>query len=445
FEYSSGGSYIEIGSDFDGLRPLRNGVDDAGSGDGFGLSWDFSSLVEGTFSVRATVYDTLGQSADDSVTVYREPTPPTPAINSPTKGSDFSTQLKLLMSCPDENLSYIEIHRHAAHLNYSAGLVTLDQSTLGDVNGNPADGNHAASGEFGDYYCAPAAAAIAVKLWFDRGYQELMMEDSNFITIDTLAEHLAALFQTREHLGTYDENLLHGLAEFSAAHGNYLITDFMRNPDYFILRSWVEDEQRAVLIGLGGTPGVWLAVDGFSGWVQPDSSYLVRVSNPLTGTKIDVAMRNNLGINEIYFNGSWHRVDLMISLLAKTWVVSRILVGADLNGADGWSFTWNPTGLTEDSLYFFRATGHDNTGLTGSQTVLLRYNCSQTYVLGDYNNDGRADIGDLTYLIEFMTLSGPPPVGSAARADSNCDHNVNIADIVYYMNFLFGNADQPCY
>ncbi len=445
FEYSSGGSYIQISRDYDGLRPLRNGVNNSGDGNGFSLSWDFSLLSEGMYTLRTTTYDTLGQSASDSISIHIKPTPPIPTIVSPLNGSSFCSPLNLLMTSNDEKLSYIEFYQHDAQMNYSAGMVALDQSTLGDANGNPNDGNHAANGEYGDYYCGPVAAAIAVKLWFDRGYPYTMKEGSNYISVDTLAERLATRFETRENFGTYDENLLQGLRSYLMTRGNEFNLDYRRNPDYFSLRTWVEDEQRAVILGLGGTPGVWLAVDGFSGWEQSDGSYLIHVSNPLTGTFIDVAMHNNLGLNEVYFNGTWQRVDLMVSLLAKTWVVSRALIGGDLNGADGWSFSWTPSGLTEGSLHFFRAKGRDSSGLSGATTVLLKYNCSQAYTPGDYDNDDQANIRDLNYLIEFIVLEGSPPVGGAGRADANCDNNVNVADVVYYMNYLFGNADPPCY
>ncbi len=445
FEYSLGGDYVEIGRDYDVLKPLRDGVNNSGSGDGLSLSWDFSALPEGVYTLRATVYDTLGRSSSDSVAVYLEPTPPVPTIASPDNGSGFCSPLELLMTSNDEDLSFIEIYRHDAQTDYSAGLVTLNQSTLGDANGNPDDGNQAANGEYGDYYCGPAAAAIAVKLWFDRGYEQLMKEGFDFIPIDTVAERLAEMFATRENLGTYDENLLAGLKEYSAAHGNQLTFDCHRNPDYFFLRGWVEEEQRAVIIGLGGTPGVWLAVDGFSQWEQPDGSYLVRLSDPLTGTVIDAAIRVNLGTSQVHYSGSWQRVDILVSLLAKDWVVSRSLIGADINGADGWSFDWTPSGLAEDNPYFFFVRGHDAIGLVGSRTVLLKYDCSQAYTVGDYNGDAQANVVDLNYLMQFIALDGPAPIGGAGRADANCDNNVNVADIVYYMNYLFNTAGPPCY
>ncbi|MEW5994389.1 MAG: hypothetical protein AB1744_08330, partial [Candidatus Zixiibacteriota bacterium] len=73
------------------------------------------------------------------------------------------------------------------------------------------------------------------------------------------------------------------------------------------------------------------------------------------------------------------------------------------------------------------------------------YDCSQAYTLGDYNNDGLANVADLTYLMSFLTLGGPAPVGGAGRGDANCDNAVNVADVVYYMNYLFGSTGPPCY
>ncbi len=444
FEYSSGQGYAEIGRDFDGQRPLRDGVSES-VGDGFRLTWDFSNVPEGTYVIRATAQDTLGRNSSDSVTVYMEPTPPIPWVASPGNGDDFCSPLELIMTSSDENLSLVEAYRKAGQPDYSAGLTAFDQSRAGDANGNPDDGNPAANGEYGDYYCGPVAAALAVKLWFDRGYVQLMMESATLLSLDTLVERLAARFRTRDDLGTYDENLLAGLKDYTSGRGYEIVCEHYLNPGYFQLRSWLEESERAVLMALGGNPGVWLAVDGFTQWEQPDGSFLVRVSSPLTGTLISVAMRQNLSINEVYFNGHWQRVDLAVTLWPADWVVSRSLVGADLNGVDGWSISWTPSGLIEDNPYFFLTQGRDAGGLRGFDMVLLRYDCSQTYTLGDYDDDDQATVADLTYLIEFIALDGPAPIGGAGRADANCDNNVNVADLVYYMNYLFGSTGPPCY
>ena len=59
--------------------------------------------------------------------------------------------------------------------------------------------------------------------------------------------------------------------------------------------------------------------------------------------------------------------------------------------------------------------------------------------------DDQANVVDLNYLMQFITLDGPAPIGGAGRADANCDNHVNVADVVYYMNYLFNTAGPPCY
>jgi hypothetical protein len=61
----------------------------------------------------------------------------------------------------------------------------------------------------------------------------------------------------------------------------------------------------------------------------------------------------------------------------------------------------------------------------------------QTYYLcGDANGDGIVDIADVVYLIDYLFISGPVPEPSVA-GDANCDGMVDVADIVYLINSLF--------
>jgi len=445
FEYSNGGAFTEIGRDYDPSSPLRDGLHYAETGNGFSISWNFSSLPEGAYILRATAYDTLGRSASDEINVYLEPTPPTPNIISPLNGSDFCPTFDFLMSCSDENMTRIDIYKKDADSNYTAGMVALNQYKFGDNNGNPNDGNRYTNGEFGDYYSAPTAAASAIKLWADRGYTYLMREGVINIPVDTLVERMATLFKTRENKGTYDEDLYKGLIDFNSSKGNPLIINYSHNPDYFQLRSMVENEEKTVIIALGGTPGVWLAIDGFQGWKQLDGTFQIKICNPFTGNIIPVAMRNNMGVNEVYFNGNWQKIDMMVTVGAVNWNVTRTYLGSDTLGTNGWSFTWTPQNLISNHQYFFHAIGIDATGLKDNSTVLLNYDCSQFFIRGDYNNDGFTNIADLNYLINYLIYGGPPPLGGAIRGDANCDNYINITDIVYYINFIFGVNNPPCY
>jgi hypothetical protein len=427
FEYSSGGGFVEIGRDFDGSSPLRDGSTFISEGNGFSHDWDFSSLSEGTYTLRATAIDTLGRSSADSVAVYLEPTPPTPTILTPENAADFCEKLDLLMTVNDEDISYIDVKRRPGSIGYSAGLTTVDVTSVG---------NH---------LVAPGAVAIALYHWGTNGYVNLIRPGTTILTELELTNRLATAFGTFDNNGTYDEDLFAGLKEYFVNLGDPLGFDYQRNPGYFDLRIWIEEQERAVIIALSGDPGTWLAVDGFPGWTQADGSYLIRVSNPLTGTLVDIPIRNNIGVNQVYLSGSWQNIDMMVSLQPKNYVVDRVTVGVDLSGADGWSIKWTPFNLNEDSLYYFTAYGHDGSGHQDATTVLLRYFCQGFYVKGDYNGDQIASISDLVWLIDFLTAAGPEPVGGAERADANCDGSVNIADVVYYMNFVFGVAELPCH
>jgi len=444
FEYANGGPFTEFARDYDGGSPLRDGVNAVSSGNGFSANWDFSALPEGTYSIRATVYDTLGRSATASISVYLEPTPPTPRITSPLAGSDICPPQGILLQCSDANMQYIQVYRNNAAMTYASGLTALPEHSLGNANTNPNDGNYSVNGEFGDYYSGPAAAAILTKLWYDRGYQNIMKSGTTLLTIANVAETLATLFGTRLNNGTRDEMLYAGLRTYASARGNEFNFDFQRNPSYGLLRAWVEDERRGVLLGLSGNPGKYVAVNGFSGWTQPDSSFIVSLSDPASGTIHDASCRNLLGSWQMQVSGVWHPVDIMISMTAKTLNITRSLVGTDVVRNDGWSVNLPSTGLVENNLYFLRAVGRDSSGFTGSSAILTRYSCAGSYVAGDYNSDSSTDLADLFVLIDFITGTGYAPDGGARRADANCDNYVNVADIVYYMNYLFGLAAIPC-
>jgi photosystem II stability/assembly factor-like uncharacterized protein len=65
------------------------------------------------------------------------------------------------------------------------------------------------------------------------------------------------------------------------------------------------------------------------------------------------------------------------------------------------------------------------------------------FIIGDSNGDGVIDIADVVYLINYLFLSGSPP-DPQESGDSNCDGEVNIADVVYLINYLFANGPPPC-
>jgi hypothetical protein len=142
--------------------------------------------------------------------------------------------------------------------------------------------------------------------------------------------------------------------------------------------------------------------------------------------------------------GYWQRVDLMVTMVASGWSVARTSLGVDISGGDGWLVSWDSEELPNGTWHYLRSVGHDQDNFIGYSEVLTRHDCSGVYEPGDYNGDDAADWSDLLYLIEFIVYQGDPPIGGAERADTNCDNVVNIADVIYFVNYLNGATSAPC-
>jgi len=65
--------------------------------------------------------------------------------------------------------------------------------------------------------------------------------------------------------------------------------------------------------------------------------------------------------------------------------------------------------------------------------------------VGDLNADNRIDIADLVYFVDysFGVPTGPAPIPEAA-ADVDCSNQIDIADIVYLVNYMFHYGPPPC-
>jgi hypothetical protein len=62
---------------------------------------------------------------------------------------------------------------------------------------------------------------------------------------------------------------------------------------------------------------------------------------------------------------------------------------------------------------------------------------------GDANNDGKINVADVIFLINYLFIAGPTP-DPWAQGDVNCDTLINSGDVVYLINYLFQNGPSPC-
>jgi hypothetical protein len=61
---------------------------------------------------------------------------------------------------------------------------------------------------------------------------------------------------------------------------------------------------------------------------------------------------------------------------------------------------------------------------------------------GDANGDGQVNLADAVYIVNYLFIGGPPPDPLEA-GDANCDGEVNLADAVYIINWLFIGGPPP--
>ncbi len=61
---------------------------------------------------------------------------------------------------------------------------------------------------------------------------------------------------------------------------------------------------------------------------------------------------------------------------------------------------------------------------------------------GDANGDRVIDVADVVFMINYLFRSGPEPVCSEC-GDANCDNDHNIGDVVWLINYLYKNGPAP--
>ncbi len=77
---------------------------------------------------------------------------------------------------------------------------------------------------------------------------------------------------------------------------------------------------------------------------------------------------------------------------------------------------------------------------TSSQLVTI--NVTQGFLCGDVNSDLGVNIADVVYIINFVFKSGPAP-DPVDSGDVNNDGGINIGDAVYLINYIFNAGTAP--
>ncbi len=444
FQYFNLSEWIDIGYDASDDPQMRNGVDPSGYGNGLSYLWHTAGLAENDYDLRVIISDTLGRADTATITDYIDPTPPFPTIVQPLFGQNVCNGATISVTCPDEDIAYMSFDRKSIPRDFSLPIEVVSQYIGGDVNGDPADSNLVSNGEYGNYCSGPAAAAMALKLWAGRGYPYLTNEAGADMSDTLIMKRLFEAMNIRENLGAYDEEMIGGLKTYIVAHYDLFDLPIDRTPTMAELYSWMGNYEYAVMIGVSGTPGFWMTAAGSIGMTDTFGFATIKMADPITATIATCPIKEEAGKLWIFYGSAWREIGIVLGMVARNWTVSRLSIGGDVNGSDGWSSEWNTQSLSEDSLYFVRAVVNDVAGHKGFASVLVQKDCTVNGIAGDVNHDGQVNAADFVYMTYFMYMNGPPPPGGYGVADINCDSTVDVADLIYLFNYLYNGGPAPC-
>ena len=99
-------------------------------------------------------------------------------------------------------------------------------------------------------------------------------------------------------------------------------------------------------------------------------------------------------------------------------------------------------GLMADTTWYWKVRAYDQRGADRWSNETWSFYTGKGFLRGDANGDGVINIADVVYLINYLFIGGPAPVPLAA-GDANCDGVVSSADVVYLINYLFIGGPAP--
>ena len=291
-----------------------------------------------------------------------------------------------------------------------------------------------------------ASPPPAPKFWLDPGPSSMEVR-FNGLASETTHD----IFSRRIDFEGYNIYLsLDGSAGSFAAVGSYDIEDFTKYVWYAPTASWQVRDYPFTIEELRCLYGTSCGDLGFNPLFYTESTPYV-----LSGYPDSIFYFEAVGLNHSVFGVE---TPIVKTYPGQPYPTSLDPASAqpDELTADGYlkyfEYRMTITDLLPDNCYFVNVTATDygnpdaavpplESGIMdGVQTA-----CVNTFVCGDINNDGdeQLDIADLTYLVDYMFLEGPPPPLAAAADVDGSGLPLDIGDLVYLIDYMFRGGPAP--
>ncbi len=209
---------------------------------------------------------------------------------------------------------------------------------------------------------------------------------------------------------------------------------------------WIQSE--TLIVGIPSTilvgvtsdePITGLAVnlewDGFAklGVDNQNCKFTEEIDSIFWGTKVHHAY-TNAGNPDTFQFYAWRNTTESVSLPpGRTPIISIALTPMWAGTADFRLANWHNRSqsmlTTENHKAILPV-------LSGGHVIVL------AYLPGDATQDGKVDVADVVYLINYLYKNGPIPLPQDA-ADANCDGSIDIGDVIYLINYLFKGGPAP--
>lgn len=424
-------SYVAFEFSFDGFGWLPIGIDNyggfegtqfdgnngTGSTNGWGVSgwnmeWNLTVFPETVLFLRTRMVDQTGQEGIDMIKIHYDPTPPAVDIDSPDHPATLSGTAVFNVTSGDEDIiaySLLYLNGSRPYVDQT-GLGNADQGNVGtpDTKGTPNTDDDV------NNFCGPTAAANAI--W------RLGQKDPNLLqksgggqheNATSLAGEIANDTKTNPVNGTATDDMGKGLKKLlkdKGQDGNYSVTSHVpRNesgkvkgkPTWSdVARALRQGEAVVVLKVKPGPDGIVgtkddeghyeTAKDAQPYW-RPEGGGQVSVLDPKGPTEKSGEVKtvpDNNGYQGIWFDedGDGQVDPGEVWYLFAFWEVSPkteyaqnlqsvqyVPVGNDMQGADGWTVSWN-TNIVPDGFYLTCSYLTDNTGNVGMNRTTVYIN-----------------------------------------------------------------------